>query len=178
MENGNNKLLKAPAGIKRRFCVFLAVLLAAGMLTAIPAGAMPSSDAEAQSRIAAVKEVLNAVGYHEYIKASTDIYVEEHGVMPMGSGEIVIKPGDYVAAHSTAAGVTTGEQQGKNAIYLPEDGSVSFRFNVAKEGLYNLSFEYLQVVGKTSAIERMIKIGQFDANTGLLKSRVPSKEAR
>ena len=170
MKNGNIRRNKTPAGKKRRFCLFLALLTA--LLTiapaALPVSAAAEPDAEAQSRIAAVKEELSAVAYTEYLKANTDIYFEEHGSMPMGSGEIVIKPGDYDAGASTASGVKTSEEMGKTALYLPEDGTVSLSFNVQTAGLYNLSFTYLQVIGKTSAIERMIKID----------GKVPFKEAR
>ncbi|MCL2096085.1 MAG: extracellular solute-binding protein [Oscillospiraceae bacterium] len=170
MKNGKNTRRKANADRKKRFCVLLALLTVfATALPLLPASAsVVEQDAAAQSRLAEVKEVLGASGYGEYIRAHTDLYVEEHGRMPMGSGEIVIRPGDYDPEQSTAAGVRTEEAMGRNALYLPDEGTVSFKFSVANEGLYNLSFDYLQVVGRTSAIERMVRIN----------GKVPFKEAR
>ena len=159
---------------KRQLCVFLALLMVFGTIIPVfPAmtASAAESDAEKQSRIAEVKEILNAVPYTEYLKGKSDLYIEEHGQMPYGSDKpIVIKPTDVISDPelTTASGVATSEQLGKQAVYLPDNGTVSFKFTVEKEGLYNLEFTYLQLVGKTSAIERMIKID----------GKVPFKEAR
>ena len=158
---------------RRKLCAFLALLMVVGALApGLSVSAAESEEDEArQSRIAAVKEVLEAVAYTEYLKANSDLYVEEHGKMPLGSDKaIVIGPGNLVSdpALTTAKGVTTTEQSGKNAILLPDEGTTSFSFTVEKEGLYNLEFTYMQVEGKTSAIERMLKID----------GKVPFKEAR
>ena len=157
---------------KRRFCMFIALLMILGtVVPVLPAAAAPAvRDAATQSRMDEVKEILQAISYEEYLKANSGLYFEEHGRMPMGEGEIVIKPGDWISdpEFTTAEGVKTSQELGRDALYVPDDGAVSFKFNVAKEGLYNLSLTYLQVVGRTSAIERMIK----------LDGKVPFKEAR
>jgi len=161
---------QAPANKKRRFCIFLAFMMIFGMVIPVlpVAAAAGETDAEKQSRLAEARELFNAVSYQEYLKAESGLYFDEHGVMPMGSGEIVIKPEDVISGLTTAVGVKTSDEMGKKALYLPEDGSVSFKFTIAKEGLYNLSFTYLQVVGKRSAIERTVRID----------NKVPFKEAR
>ena len=170
---GPRKMRIMRISIKRKFCVFLAFLM---MFTAlVPAIAVTAADsdadAEKQSRIAAVKEILDAVSYTEYLKSMSEMYVEEFGTLPLGSDTpIVITPNNLITDPelTTASGVSTSEQMGKNAILLPDTDAVSFSFTVAKEGLYNLEFTYMQVVGKTSAIERLIKID----------GKVPFKEAR
>ena len=165
---------KATSTKKRRFCVFLALLMIFGaVIPVLPAMTVSAADddAEKQSRIAAVKEILTAVSYTEYLKGKTDLYFEENGQMPYGSDKpIVISPSNLNSDPNltTAEGVSTSEQLGKQSIYLPDKGTVSFNFTVEKEGLYNLEFTYLQVEGKTSAIERLIKIDD----------KVPFKEAR
>ncbi|MCL2813094.1 MAG: extracellular solute-binding protein [Oscillospiraceae bacterium] len=158
---------------KRKFCAFLALLMIFAALT--PALMVSAAESEEEkerlSRIAAVKEVLEAVPYIEYLKARSEMYLEEHGAMPLGSDKpIVISPANLLtdAELTTAKGVATSEQLGRNAILLPDSDAVSFSFTVEKEGLYNLEFTYLQVVGKTSAIERLIKID----------GKVPFREAR
>jgi len=157
---------------RRRLCMFLALLMILGTaaVPVLPVAATVQNDAATQSRIDQVKEILNAASYDVYLKDNSDLYVSEHNQMPMGSGEIVIKPGDINSdpALTTAQGVKTADQLGKSALYLPDSGAVSFNFTVAKEGLYNLAITYLQVVGKTSAIERMLRID----------GKVPFKEAR
>ena len=171
MKNEFIKRNKAKSGKKRRFCIILALLMIFGtIIPVLPAMSVSAADAdeEKQSRIAEVKEILNAVHYVEYLKEKSDLYFKENGVMPYGSGEIVITPAklNNDPELTTAEGITTSEQMGKQAIYLPEKGAASFNFTVEKEGLYNLEITYLQVVGKTSAIERMIKIDD----------KVPSKK--
>ncbi|MCL1793106.1 MAG: extracellular solute-binding protein [Oscillospiraceae bacterium] len=173
MKDENVRRHKAASARMRNICVFLALLMI--FMALVPALAVSAAEtdeeAERLSRIAAVREVLEAVAYTEYLKAKTELYVEEHGTMPYGSEKpVVISPGNLITDPqlTTATGVATSEQMGKNAILLPDSDAVSFSFTVEKEGLYNLEFTYLQVVGKTSAIERMIKID----------GKVPFREAR
>jgi len=125
---------------------------------------------EQQSRIDSVKEILDAIPYNDYLNSSNSLYATQNNgaSLPYGSGEIVMTPADLDSADSTATGVETSQQMGQNAVLLPDTGTVSFNFTVQKEGLYNLALTYLQVVGKTSDIERMIRID----------GKVPFKEAR
>ncbi|MCL2159417.1 MAG: hypothetical protein FWH48_08420, partial [Oscillospiraceae bacterium] len=160
----------------RKCCAFLALLMLLG--AAVPsfsvlAAQETAAEAEAakQSRIAAVREVLEAVDYTEYLKSKTDLYFDQNGVMPYGSDTpVVIGPGNLISDPelTNAVGVTVTDQQGRSAVFLPDKDSVSFSFEIAKEGLYNLEFTYLQFEGKKSAIERLVKID----------GKVPFKEAR
>ena len=193
MKNEIIKQHKAKSAKIRRLCMFLALFMAFGAVVPIFTASADDGDGvltEAQSRTAEIREILNAVPYPEYLIANSANYLEANGKMPMGSGEIVIKPSDYAADYSTAKDMKILEQGDnfiederksekidRKAIYSPDEGSVSFKFNVEKEGLYNLSFTYMQVVGKASAIERMIKIGTTDAN-GKFVSKVPFRESR
>ncbi|MCL1859457.1 MAG: extracellular solute-binding protein [Oscillospiraceae bacterium] len=195
---------KATSNKKRHFCILLALLMIFGTIIPIlPAMTVSAAeaDAEKQSRIAEVREVLSAVPYTEYLKDKSDLYFKETGKLPYGSDTPIVIPLNSIPEHSIEDCKTinkiddlmdilkkkyTDEEmqkdevkktieefnglfdKGKTAIYLPDKGSVAFNFTVEKEGLYNLEFTYLQVVGKTSAIERMIKIDD----------KVPFKEAR
>lgn len=44
------------------------------------------------------------------------------------------------------------------AVYSPESGSISWRVQVEQAGLYHLRIHYLPVAGKSSAVERQLKI--------------------
>ena len=158
------------------------------IIPVLPAMTVSAADAdqEKQSRIAEVKEVLGAVPYIEYLKKQSGIYFEKHGDYPWGSKDkpVVIAIDRYLSDPelTTATGITVSDISGKTpiyapekgaaaskkAIYLPDKGTVSFPFTVEKEGLYNLEFTYIQKEGKTSAIERLIKID----------GKVPFREAR
>jgi len=208
MKNESIRRGKAPANKRRRFCIFLALMMIVGaVMPALPVAAAGAADAAAQSRIDEVKEILNAIPYQEYLKANSK--------MPMGSGEIIIKPKEskdgsngYSKEFTLAEEAKIVAQGGspftdkikfldksnkylekerqdeffdREAIYIPDEGLVVFNFTVppGKGGLYNLAVTYQQVMGKRSSIERLIKIGDIDNETGALGSnKVPFKEAR
>lgn len=145
--------------LRKQFCIFLAFMM---LLTFIPITAAPAAAAnvseESRSRIEEVREILDSIPYHEYVVV--------HENSPLGTGEISVTQIDN--ENTTAQGAGTQTAEGISAFYLPDEGIVSFRFNVPSDGLYNLALTYMQVVGKTSGIERMIRID----------GKVPFKEAR
>lgn len=159
-------IVKTRRKAKKQFCIFLSLIMLFGIIPA----ALPvyAAEDDSQSKLEAIREELTAIPYNDYISSHMSLNAGPNGEMPYGSGEIIMTPSDYDAENSNAVGVSTSQELGKEAIYAPEEGTVSFKFNVQKEGFYNLAITYLQVVGKTSAIERMIKID----------GKVPFKEAR
>ena len=140
MKNEIIKQHKATSNKKRQLCIVLALLMIFGtIIPIIPAMTVSAAevDTEKQSRIAEVKEILDAVPYIEYLKAKSDLYFEEHGQMPMGSDKpIVITPANRISDPelTTAQGVAVSEQTGwdaserkdvsKSAVYLPDKGTV------------------------------------------------------
>jgi hypothetical protein len=121
--------------------------------------------AQAMTRTEEVRAIMGALQYPEYRF--------EHRNSPMGTGPdrpVVIKPSDYIPELSSenVRIVSNDETQGRTALFSPEDGMVSFEFNVEQAGLYNLCITYLQIVGKNSAIERSL----------MINGRIPFREAR
>ena len=139
--------------LKKKFCVFLACVM---LLSFIPVYSIPvsaaSADAE-RSRIEEVREILDSIAYSEYLTV--------HEASPLGTGEIPV-------SLTNDAGISAAQHEGANAVLLPEEGTVTFSFNVPREGMYNLLLTYMQFEGKNSAIERLIRIN----------GKVPFKEAR
>ena len=154
---------------KKQFCIFLALVMVFGIMPAVlPVFPVFAAEGDDQSKLEELREVLTAIPYVDYLNSNKSLYAGPNGDIPYGSGEIIMTPSDLDTANTTAVGAVTSQELGKNAIYTPEEGTVAFKFNVQKAGFYNLAITYLQVVGKTSAIEKMIKID----------GKVPFKEAR
>ena len=144
--------------LRRRFCMFLTFVM---LLTFIPAAGMPAAANIAgleQSRIDEVREILDSIPYRDYALTVQDT--------PIGTAVIPITQVDN--ENTNAEGFRTLTHEGKTAFLLPEDGVVAFTFNVPVAGRYNLELTYMQYVGKTSSIERLVRIN----------GRVPFREAR
>src|SRR5690554_2703902 len=46
----------------------------------------------------------------------------------------------------------------KDGLYIPESGDITFSLNVEKAGYYHIGLEYYSILGRSSNIERSIKI--------------------
>ena len=80
--------------------------------------------------------------YEEYLGAHKETYPTE---------EIVIDAKDFTDA-------TEGVKAESDGVYTPEEGSVTFTFEIPKEGFYNIEFVYFPVEGKNNTIERALYI--------------------
>ncbi|WP_212940440.1 extracellular solute-binding protein [Paenibacillus antibioticophila] len=83
--------------------------------------------------------------------------------------EIIIEAADYVSADGMVP-VIKNDYEGMSgrSVLTDEEGEISWEFDVAESGLYNLSVEYYPVAGKSTDIQRTIlldgKLPFFEAN--------------
>ena len=155
---------------KKITCVFLALLMTVSFilpLLTFTVGAAETEE-EKQNRIEEVREIINAIPYNDYISL--------HSEKNYGSAVITLTADNMDASQSELPGgqqVTTYDnfegRSGKSFL-SPDEGSITLNFTVPAngEGLYNFKFTYFPVEGKSSSIERMVKIN----------NKVPFKEAR
>ena len=149
------------ANTKRRaFGTLAAILALITVLGAFPVYAADDVVTAGTTSIEQVKEILNASTYEDY----TTKYAE----IAKGTDDIVIK-GDAYDPELTSAAVTVKSIEGNsNALETPDDGVVAWKFSVAKEGMYNISLNYISDVEKASSIERIVRID----------GKIPFKESR
>ncbi len=149
----NAKFLKSMA-------LILALLMAFG-----GASVMVSASNETTDIMPEIKELLNAISYSEYIS--------DHAGVPKATEEIILPGSEGV--FRTASGAAPAEdadeksvahvtnEYGREALYLPETGSVTWTLDPEKYGLteakrYTMVIDYYPVVNKSASIERIFKI--------------------
>lgn len=86
--------------------------------------------------------IVESLSYEDYLSAHKSIYPKD---------EIVIDAKEYTSA-------TEGTKKESDGVYTPEEGSVTFTFDVKSEGFYNIFLEYIPVEGKNNTIERKLYI--------------------
>ena len=87
------------------------------------------------------------------LEESYEAYLEENGYTgTMSDSEIEIDLNNYETAGELTAEV------GENGLITEGDGSITWTFNVASEGFYNLELGYIALPGTTSDIQREILI--------------------
>lgn len=109
-----------------------------------------------------LREILNTIGYDEYVQKHVGAQYPEH--------EVVIDASEY-SEDKTDANVeiyTDFDGDEGDSLYLPESGTVVWEFDVPESGMYRISVEYYPIVAKAASIERMI----------LIDGKVPFSEAR
>ncbi|WP_053985975.1 extracellular solute-binding protein [Niameybacter massiliensis] len=85
----------------------------------------------------------------EFYESTYASYLSSNGYQGnMSKGEVVVDINNYTAADGTR--VTT-DQEG---VITPEEGKVTWQFDVKTPGFYNLEVGFLPVEGKNSTIER------------------------
>ena len=104
-----------------------------------------------------LKELLNAISYEEYTEANHDV--------PRGTETVEVSIKDYITEDEGFEYRTEG---GREALYTPYNGSVSWKVNVPTTGKYAIKLEYYPNQNRSTSIERILKIND----------KVPFAEAR
>lgn len=147
----------------------IALLLSALMLTstlATGAFAAESTDAAKENgetngsrSIEEVLELMNTLSYSEYIALHANA---------KEATESVTKSALEYDAENTTSAVRVETYEGKEALYMPDTGAVSFTVDIPADGLYTIGFDYYTPDGKASDIERAFRVD----------GEIPFKESR
>ncbi len=118
-----------------------------------------------------VTRTLNSLHEMSELMVSTTYaeYLELYTGTPDAKEAIVIDAASF-DAENTDAEVTVefNDEKGKDVLYTPDLGKVSYKITVPETALYNMSVEYFPVDGNASNIERVL----------LIDGKIPYKEAR
>ncbi|MBO5649223.1 MAG: extracellular solute-binding protein [Clostridia bacterium] len=96
-----------------------------------------------------VKELMGALTYADYSK-------KYQGTAP-GKIEYTILGTDYDAEKTTAQ-VKVDTYEGVTALYTPDTGVVVYTVDIPEDGLYTIGLDYYPIIGKSSDIERSLRI--------------------
>lgn len=87
------------------------------------------------------------------LEESYQTYLDENGyVGELSDAEVCIDLNDYEVGGELVA------EAGENGLITEGDGSITWNFNVSKDGFYNLKLGYIALPGTTSDIQREILI--------------------
>ena len=148
--------------------------------------------------IESMKDLLGAMSYDSYREEHSvknddgSVKIDEttgEAIWEVGEAtkDIVINGVDYDADMSDAEGITVQTHAGIQGLYVPGNGSVSWKVNIKESARYTIKIEYFPVESnKNTAITRIFKIGrvkeQADLSDGVDKSdvsfKIPFSEAR
>ncbi len=137
-----------------------------------PVSAEPEviDDSRTLNSLDAMEDLMVSTTYAEYLEAA-----EKDGI-PDASATIKINAVDFVSAEEigedpedyAAVEIRYDEELGKDVLFTPDVGKVSYVINVPESGMYTLSAKYYPIKGHGSNIERILLIDRV----------VPFKEAR
>ncbi len=144
----------------RSMALILAIMsVLTGLL--IPVGATDSSastsggrhnNSVTDSSIEDVRELMNTISYEEYLKQYSDTTA-----YPKAESAIVID-GTAYDKDGTTAEVKVDKYDGVEALYTPDQGSVTWTVDIPKTAKYAIEIEYYPIIGKPASIERKFKI--------------------
>lgn len=148
---------------KKLVCLLLAVLTVFSAMPAVLAADESedavSGDSYQRLKLADLGDTLASVSYEEYEAANADV--------PLGKGEVRIDAADYddtkddkgVSATTAEVEVKTGvfDRSGE-ALYIPEQGSVTWSFDLPAAARYAVRIEYAAANDAKTSIERILKI--------------------
>lgn len=147
----------------------IALLLSALMLTStLATGAFAAENTDAAKEngetngsrsIEEVLELMNTLSYSEYIAL--------HANAKEATASVTKSALEYDAENTTSA-VRVETYEGKEALYMPDTGAVSFTVDIPADGLYTIGFDYYTPDGKASDIERAFRVD----------GEIPFKESR
>lgn len=147
--------------------VLTLVMLLGGQITA---SAASSSDSMTDVTIESMKDLLNALSYAEYrnehsVKNDDGSIKKDpvtgEAIWEVGeaTSDIVIEGVNYDPENTTAEGVEVQTHDGKTGLYVPGNGSVSWKVNIEKSARYTIKIEYYPVESnKNTPITRIFKI--------------------
>ncbi len=174
--------------LKRLTALLLCVsmLLGYGTVIAFAAGPVSASSSGSSSTgqtLADIKELLNAISYDEYQAKNQEV--------PRATNVVEVPIFDFIIEHEKKMTITkvddngkpitvNGEVQtvelgfekverdGKEALFTPQDGAVSWNVDIPETGKYAIKIEYYADKNRSTSIERILKIN----------NKVPFAEAR
>ncbi|SDY95189.1 ABC-type glycerol-3-phosphate transport system, substrate-binding protein [Evansella caseinilytica] len=85
-------------------------------------------------------------------------YLENHAFADRPDMEILIKGADYSRADMDVEILSDFEGAEEATIKTNETGSIEWEVNVEAEGLYNIEIKYFPIEGKSSSMEREVRI--------------------
>ncbi len=142
--------------------------------------AVGAKDANAEeSTLSSIKELLNAISYNEYQNledflkaenATEEISISGLSGVYVNSVGDEIKQGDVVENDADADKNAPRKyvSEGKEGLYVPDSGTVSWIIDGITTAKYNIEIEYYPVVNKSASIERIF----------MINGEVPFAEAR
>ena len=122
-----------------------------------------SSDdgSDGRESLANIKELLNAISYEEYTEKYRDV--------PRATKTVDIALQDYETKDEGYVWLTAADgRDGREGLYTPQDGSVSWKVQIPETGKYAMLIEYYPDEGRTTSIERVL----------MINGKVPFAEAR
>ncbi|WP_127506083.1 extracellular solute-binding protein [Paenibacillus humicus] len=133
-----------------------AALLSVSLLLAPAAGVIGASDSKAK----AAGPAASGWARQTAIKANSyAAYIEPHSNAPMPEREIVIEASSYSSAIGGDFAIKDNLEGMSGASLLTgESGTVQWTVDIPEEGLYQLALTYFPTEGKSSAIERELRI--------------------
>ena len=144
--------------MKKTVSILIALLLTASVL-GVPADPVRAIESEPDLTDFPVTDK-----YHGYLDAHKD--------KAPGTDDILINGVDYESADGKAV---AGELDGKRALSIDAGASVTWRFTVANEGLYNIGVSYYSLPGKGLPAERALLLNgslPFDDMRSVLFPRI------
>ena len=151
---------------KRLLAMLLAVLMLLPFTLTVSAADSGSGGTVSSPSISDVSSILDMISYSEYR--------DKYAGLGKGDGNISVSIGDNVyvsnGEESTIPLSPNYGEEGnkKDGIYVPDNGTVSWKVDVPNGGNYTIQIVYCQVGNKTNSIERIF----------YLNGSVPFSEAR
>ncbi len=139
------------------FLLCLTMLLGSAVVFASASDAIDSEDSITGVTLEELKELLNAITYEEYSEKYADV--------PRAKEPIEVPVGQFTTEDD---GFKTEVKGGVDALYTPQNGSVSWTINVPETAKYAIKIEYYPDANRATSIERILKIND----------KVPFAEAR
>ena len=148
---------------EKKFTRIAAFLLCLGMVlgnAAIFASASEiedSGDSTTNVTLESLKELLNAISYEEYSAENSNV--------PNATATVEVPIAEYV---TTDEGFEMVQRDGSDALFTPQNGSVTWSVEIPETAKYAIKIEYYPDQNRATSIERILKIND----------KVPFAEAR
>ncbi len=139
------------------FLLCLTMLLGQAVILASASEIGENGGSVTDTSLEELRELLNAISYDEYSEKNADAPT---------AGETVVVPIDAFVADSEEFKIVTID--GVEALYTPQEGSVSWTVDIPETAKYAIKIEYYPDQNRSTSIERILKIND----------KVPFAEAR
>ncbi|MBE6590696.1 MAG: extracellular solute-binding protein [Ruminococcaceae bacterium] len=157
----------------------LCMLLPLGVCSVFAAdGDASGNSSSSNMTVEEIKELLGSLTYQEYQKLYADKAV--------GKGKLVIDAKNFDVSTTTAEVIKLENYEGaSSALLIPDDGRVTWNFDITSEGLYNVEIKYYTLEGydvdgdgKLTEGVDVISRGNSIERAILIDGSYPFKESR